>query len=42
MELEDEEKGSKQPDASATAALRRLPEAGSSAAERWPQRKRLT
>lgn len=35
-------KGVEQPDASATATLRRLPEAGSSTAERWPQRKRLT
>lgn len=40
--LEDEQKGNEQPDASATATLRHLPEAGSSAAERWPQRKRLT
>lgn len=42
LELEDEQKGSEQPDASATARLGRLPEAGSSAAERWPQRKHLT
>lgn len=42
LELDDKQKGSEQPGASATAALRRLPEAGSSTAERWPQRKRLT
>lgn len=41
LELDDEERGSEQPDASAAATLRHLSEAGSSTAKRWPQRRRL-